>query len=156
MHKCKNQAIKKAMSTRFTSLTWRSTWGPHHTHSHTYITCLSCQLCDTGYISEFKSQEVTIKQKGKTTHIMYGAKNRRSSWRNISLLTDVLTSPIIITGELKPGYYICKRSGVFRNPWILSLGPCMIVCPIVWLSLLVIWTQICIQHHIVWQLRQVI
>ena len=39
----------------------------------------------------------------------------------------MLTSPNIMTGGLKPEYFIRKRSGVFRNPLLLSLGPCMIV-----------------------------
>ena len=56
-------------------------------------------------------------QKGKTNHIMSGAKNGRISWRNISSLTDVLTLPIIITGELKPKYYICKKFLIFIYFW---------------------------------------
>ena len=43
------------------------------------------------------------------THIMSQAKNGRGSGGNISSLTYVLTSPIIMTGVLKPEYYIRKR-----------------------------------------------
>ena len=36
-----------------------------------------------------------------------------TSWSNISPLTNVLTLPIIITGGMKPEYYICKRILIF-------------------------------------------
>ena len=47
-----------------------------------------------------------IYKMGKKTHIMSGSKNGHSIWINISSNTYVLTSPIIMTGGLKPEYYI--------------------------------------------------
>ena len=51
---------------------------------------------------------------------MSRSKNGRTSWRNISSLTNVLTSPIIMTGGLKPEYYIRKRILFFFNFWPIS------------------------------------
>ena len=58
--------------------------------------------------------------RGKTTHTVSGSKNGRTSWRNISSMTDVLTSPIIMTGGMKPEYYIRKRILIFFNVWPIS------------------------------------
>ena len=59
-------------------------------------------------------------KKGKTTHTVSWSQNGRTSWRNIFSLTDVLTSPITMTGGLKPEYYIRKRILIFLNFWPIS------------------------------------
>ena len=51
---------------------------------------------------------------------MSRSKNGRTSWRNISSLTDVMTLRIIMTGGLKPEYYISKRILIFLNFWPIS------------------------------------
>ena len=51
---------------------------------------------------------------------MSRAQNGRISWSNISSLTNVMTSPVIITGRLKPEYYIRKRILIFLYFWSSS------------------------------------
>ena len=48
---------------------------------------------------------------------MSQAKNGRGWWRHISSLTDVLTSQILMIGELKPEYYTRKRIFLIFNFW---------------------------------------
>ena len=48
---------------------------------------------------------------------MFGTINGCSPWKNISSQTNVLTSPIIMTGGMKPEYYIRKRIKKNLNFW---------------------------------------
>ena len=52
--------------------------------------------------------------------------------------------------------YSFSVSGILYNPLLLFLGSRMIIPPFVWLSLLMLWTQLCIQNNIFFQLIQVI